>query len=136
MALSNVCHRGNSGHVGDASLGPLMTQLGHELLAFAAMHGLIRFPSSERLRLPTTRIHFEKLCPLDRCERKEPLARTWPMAPRAAAHQAPCIIVVTQSDHLSQLVSYHIPCAVAQRHRIRLTALASHHDFLHYRPRQ
>ena len=25
----NVCYRGNSGHVGDASLGPLMTQLGH-----------------------------------------------------------------------------------------------------------
>jgi len=25
MALSNVCYRGNSGNVGDASLGPLVT---------------------------------------------------------------------------------------------------------------
>ena len=37
MAPRNVCFRGNSGHIGDASLGPLMTQLRHgRLKTFAA----------------------------------------------------------------------------------------------------
>ena len=36
MTPSNVCYRGNSGHVGDASLGPLMTQSRHSMLSVVA----------------------------------------------------------------------------------------------------